>query len=118
MKLSSFYARCGGSYADAVARFQGEAPVLRFLRMLPDDDSLSNLLDAVSRGDAPAAFRAAHTVRGIAQNLGLPGLADSAGDLAECLRGQTVIPPEAQALCETVRQSCEAVLSLIAQLEA
>ena len=117
MKLSSFYARCGGNYADAVARFQGEAPVLRFLRMLPDDDSLSNLLDDVSRGDAPAAFRAAHTVRGIAQNLGLPRLASTAADLTECLRGQTVIPPEAHVLCDTVRQSCDEILSLIAQLE-
>ena len=118
MKLLAFYNQCGGSYEDAVARFRGEERVLKFLRMLPADESLTELTAAMTREDAHTAFRAAHTIKGIALNLGLDRLASSASTLTEALRGKETVPPEAPELCKEVERDCAVVLDGISQLEA
>lgn len=117
MKLPAFYAVCGGSYEDAVARFQKEERVTKFLRMLPGDDSMDILSGALAQKDAPTAFRAAHTLKGLALNLGLTGLAASVSALTECLRGQSVMPPEADGLFERVRRDYGMVIENLEQLE-
>ena len=109
MKLHAFYDQCGGSYEGTVARFQGEERVLKFLRMLPA---------AMTREDAHTAFRAAHTIKGIALNLGLNQLAAKASALTETLRGKETIPPEAPELCKEVEHDCAVVLDGISRLEA
>ena len=118
MKLLTFYDQCGGSYEDAVARFRGEERVLKFLRMLPADESLSELTAAMEQGDAHTAFRAAHTIKGIALDLGLNRLAAKASALTETLRGKETMPPEAPELCKEVEHDCAIVLDSIARLEA
>ena len=118
MKLLTFYDQCGGSYEDAVARFRGEERVLKFLRMLPADESLPELTAAMEQGDAHTAFRAAHTIKGIALNLGLNSLAAKASTLTETLRGKETMPPEAPELCKEVEHDCAIVLDSIARLEA
>lgn len=118
MKLRAFYDQCGGSYEGTIARFQGEERVLKFLRMLPADESLPELTAAMTREDAHTAFCAAHTIKGIALNLGLNQLATKASALTETLRGKEIIPPEAPELCKEVEHDCAVVLDGISRLEA
>ena len=105
MKLRAFYDQCGGSYEGTVARFQGE-------------ERLPELTAAMTREDAHTAFRAAHTIKGIALNLGLNQLAAKASALTETLRGKETIPPEAPELCKEVEHDCAVVLDGISRLEA
>ncbi len=87
MSLELFYDRVGGSLEDTLRRLPGEGFVKKFLLRYLDDPSFSQLEDAVARSDWESAFRAAHTVKGVAQNLGLGDLYRSADVLTEALRG-------------------------------
>ena len=87
MNLEKLYQEMGGDMADAVRRLGGIAAVERFLRMFAGDDTFAMLQAAMSAGDARRAFRAAHTMKGVASNLGFSALAAAASELTEILRG-------------------------------
>lgn len=71
MNLEKLYQEMGGDMADAVRRLGSIAAVERFLRMFAGDDTFAMLEAAMSAGDVQRAFRAAHTLKGLAANLGL-----------------------------------------------
>lgn len=78
----------GVDYDGALARFMGNEGLLtRFLKKFLDDPNFLDLQGAMERGDAEAAFRAAHTLKGVAGNLSLSELYDNAAKIAEALRG-------------------------------
>ena len=70
MKLDEFFCCVGGDYGKAKARFQNDERIVRFLNMFPGDDSMQNLTNAMNTGDTTTAFRAVHTLKGVALNLG------------------------------------------------
>lgn len=90
MNLEKLYQETGGDMADAVRRLGGIAVVERFLRMFAGDDTFAMLEAAMSAGDVRRAFRAAHTLKGLAANLGLVQLWQAASALTEALRGGDV----------------------------
>lgn len=73
MTLDQFYRAVGGTAAETAPRLGGADATRRFLRLFPLDDSFPQLSEALGRGDAQTAFRAAHTLKGVAANLGLSG---------------------------------------------
>ena len=87
MNLEKLYQEMGGDMADAVRRLGSIAAVERFLRMFAGDDTFAMLEAAMSAGDVQRAFRAAHTLKGLAANLGLVQLGQAASALTEALRG-------------------------------
>ena len=94
MKLDEFFRCVGGDYGEAKARFQNDERIVRFLNMFPGDDSMQNLRNAMNAGDTPTAFRAVHTLKGVALNLGLGSLAHAAGllDKREPISAEELIP--------------------------
>ena len=74
MTLDQFYRAAGGTAAEAAPRLGGADATRRFLRLFPLDDSFPQLSEALGRGDVQTAFRAAHTLKGVAANLGLERL--------------------------------------------
>ena len=86
MTLSMFYSRVGGDLTQTLRRLPGEDFVRKFLLRYPDDPSFAQLRNAVENSDWQTAFQAAHTVKGIAQNLGLEHLYRAADALTEALR--------------------------------
>ena len=86
MTLQEFYAQIGGSYADTVRRLCSESFVLRFVKKYPANPSFDELCEAVDRSDWESAFRAAHTLKGVALNLGLGSLAHASSQMTEALR--------------------------------
>ena len=113
MTLTEFYAAVGGSYEDASARLQNDAFIGRFLRMLPRDDNM-----AVDSGSAEEAFRAVHTLKGIALNLSLVRLAEACTAMTEALRGSAVMPDNVRALHDAVAREYALVTETLSQLEA
>ena len=87
MTLQEFYAQIGGSYADTVRRLCSESFVLRFVKKYPANPSFDELCEAVDRSDWESAFRAAHTLKGVAQNLGFDRLYAVSVPLTEAMRG-------------------------------
>ena len=74
MTLQEFYAQIGGNYADTVRRLCNESLVLRFVKKYPTNPSFDELCAAVDQTDWETAFRAVHTLKGVAQNLGFDRL--------------------------------------------
>ena len=116
MTLTEFYAAVGGSYEDASARLQNDAFIGRFLRMLPCDDSMARLTAAVDSGSAGEAFRAVHTLKGIALNLSLVRLAEACAAMTEALRGSDTLPADPE-LYAAVRREYGKVRDALEQLE-
>ena len=94
MELKEFFAAVGGDDREVLERIPSEDMVRRFLRRFPADPSHAELSAALAAGDLPTAFRAAHTLKGTAANLGLSALTDAASALTEALRGADALPPE------------------------
>ena len=69
MTLREFYEVTGGDYGDVMGRFVTEERVLRFVRKFPADGSFAALKSSLADGNAQEAFRAAHTIKGVCQNL-------------------------------------------------
>lgn len=87
MTLEAFYAKIGGNSADVLRRLPSEAMVRKFIGKYPADTSWGSLESAMDSQDWEAAFRAAHTLKGVAQNLGFQRLYLSSTALTEALRG-------------------------------
>ena len=74
MELKEVYEKIGGDYDDVVRRLMGEKLVRKFLLKFLDDKSYADLERTLSEGDYKEAFRAAHTLKGVCQNLSLTSL--------------------------------------------
>ena len=115
MTLEEFYCIAGGSAAETAPRLGGADATRRFLRLFPLDDSFPQLSEALGRGDAQTAFRAAHTLKGVAANLGLERLRALASDMTECLRSGELSGAQAR-LAET-EAAYRRVLAALEELE-
>ena len=78
----------GADYEGVLERFSSEALVKKFALKFLDDNSYSNLEDALADGNVENAFRAAHTLKGVCLNLGFDNLYKASFDITEKLRGR------------------------------
>lgn len=115
MELQEFFTSVGGDCEAVLSRLPSEAIVRRFLHKFPTDPSYDALNAALAAGDIAAAFRAVHTIKGTAANLGLDTLASAASALTEALRGADAMPP--QSLMDAVDAAYELTVRQIAALE-
>lgn len=103
-----------GRFAAPAQRSDG-AEIHRFIGKYPADTSWGSLESAINSQDWEAAFRAAHTLKGVAQNLGFQRLYLSSTALTEALRGPK--PLTDPALREAVAMDQAALLTAIQELE-
>lgn len=115
MTLEAFYAKIGGNSADVLRRLPSEAMVRKFIGKYPADTSWGSLESAMDSQDWETAFRAAHTLKGVAQNLGFQKLYLSSTALTEALRGPR--PLTDPALREAVALDQTALLRAIQELD-
>ena len=87
MVLKKFYVQIGGGYERALSRFPNEQMLEKFVLKYKTDPTCAQLEKAINEEDAKAAFLAAHTLKGVAQNLGFERLAAAASVVTEQLRG-------------------------------
>ena len=99
MTLKECYAALGGDYEDVLGRLP-ERLVQKFVLKFLNDGSYELLCRSLADGNREEAFRAAHTIKGVAQNLSFTALYQSASALSEALRGG--FSPEAPALAAQV----------------
>ena len=116
MTLQEFYAKIGGNSADVLRRLPSEAMVRKFIGKYPADTSWGSLESAINSQDWEGAFRAAHTLKGVAQNLGFDKLQRSASELTEALRGDK--PLTDMALLKKVQEDQKELVEAIGKLDA
>lgn len=88
MTLKECYEILGGGYEDVLSRFMSERLVQKFVIKFLDDKSFDTLKSSLEIGNYEEAFRAAHTIKGICQNLGFEKLLHSSSSLTEALRNK------------------------------
>ena len=106
MTLEECYTALGGDYQDVLGRLRSEKLVSKFLLKFLDDGSYDLLV----------TFRAAHTIKGVGQNLSFTRLFTSASQLCEALRPGG--PPQSPDLFTQVKTDYEATLSAIRTYQA
>ncbi len=111
MTLQECYAAMGGNYEEVLGRLRSDRLIQKFVLKFVDDGSYQLLLDSMASKNYDDAFRAAHTIKGVCQNLGLTRLLNSSSQLSEALRhGYT---PEADGLTEQVSRDYEEAVAAI-----
>lgn len=111
MTLQECYAALGGDYEDVLNRLRSERLVQKFVLKFLQDGSYDLLVSSMAAEDYGEAFRAAHTIKGICQNLSFTRLYESSSALSEALRGG--FTPEAPALFEQVKADYAQTASVI-----
>ncbi len=111
MTLKDCYAAMGGNYEDAIGRLRSERLVQKFVLKFLDDGSYDLLCRSLEEKNYEEAFRAAHTIKGVCQNLSIDKLQASSSRLCEALRnGYT---PEADALAEETAEDYRQTVAAI-----
>lgn len=116
MTVKECYDEMGGNYDSVVGRLRSDERIVRFLSRVPTDPCITELETSMASGDAPTAFRASHTLKGICLNLSLDKLAVSANALTDELRGKDAISDEAKKLYEEVKANFAVVAAAISKL--
>lgn len=84
--LEQAYHELGADYEGVTNRLMGETLVARFVSKLFEDENFAKLGEALAAQDVEAAFVAAHTLKGVCQNLGFDNLYAPSSELTEVLR--------------------------------
>lgn len=88
MNLKECYSSIGADYEDVTKRLMNERLVKKFVLKFLDDKSYESLSTSLKAGDGEEAFRAAHTLKGVCQNLGFTSLYEVTHVITEKLRGR------------------------------
>lgn len=86
MDIKTLYAKIGGNYEDVKGRLLTDERISKFVKRFPADGSFTLLKTSLAEKNVEEAFRAAHTLKGLAQNLGFTQLYLKAAPLTEILR--------------------------------
>ena len=84
--LEQAYHEIGSDYEGVTNRLMGDALIARFVGKFFEDESFAKLGKALAAQDVKAAFMAAHTLKGVCQNLGFDNLYAPSSELTELLR--------------------------------
>ncbi|MGN1414727.1 MAG: Hpt domain-containing protein [Anaerovoracaceae bacterium] len=114
MTIQEFYQAAGGNEQDVLDRMMSLKLIRKFTGKFLEDDSYMNLCQSIAAGNRQEAFRAAHTLKGVCQNLGFGKLQTSAGAVTELLRPESDSLPEGiEPLMEEVKQDYEVLTDAI-----
>lgn len=114
MTVEEFYRSIGGDYEGTLSRFLDESRVKRFALKFENDPSFSMLCKALDEKNVEEAFRAAHTLKGVCQNLGFDALYKISSEVTEVLRAGSL---EVGALMDELRTEYGLVMTALRTLQ-
>jgi chemotaxis protein histidine kinase CheA len=117
MTIKGCYDAMGANYEDVLGRLRKDERIRKFLLKVPADPNYDLLCKSLAEGNMKEAFRAAHTLKGVCQNLSLSKLYQSTGVLTELLRNQTAYTEEMGKALATVKADYEEMCRCISMLE-
>ena len=116
MTVQEFYDEVGGDYNEIMSRLRTEDRIRKFAGMFTRDESYKTLVQSINDGDAEEAFRAAHTMKGMCQNMAFTRLFQSSHEITEVLRGKDI--EGAKKMLEKVTEDYDIVIAGIGTLLA
>lgn len=115
MTISECYDAMGGNFSDVKGRLLTEERVKKFALRFMTDQSFELLKTSLADKNYEEAFRAAHTLKGVCQNLGFERLFKSAFEISEALRGGKELTD--MALLDAVAADYEVTIAALKQVE-
>jgi len=88
LTIQECYAALEGDYQEVVGRLYNETLVKKFVGKFLTDQSYQQLETTLKAENYEEAFRAAHTLKGVSQNLSFTKLYESSHEITEALRTQ------------------------------
>lgn len=116
MNINECYQAMGADYEEVFGRLRNERLITKFVLKFPGDPSFSQLQNTLEEKNVEEAFRAAHTLKGVAQNLGFTPLYEATATLTEVLRAGNL--PEDDNMMNAVAKEYERTVAAIEQLNA
>lgn len=117
MTIRECYDVMGGNYADVEGRLRTEERIKKFVLRVLNDSSYELLCTSLETHNMQEAFRAAHTIKGICQNLSLDRLYESSNNLAELLRNREDYGADLEPALERVKEDYQVTIDCIKQLD-
>lgn len=115
MTLQECYVKIGGDYNDILHRFMNENMIHKFVLKFPQDNNMALFEESWVKKDYKTAFRAMHTLKGVAVNLGFTALYNVSSALTEKLRSQEY--DNLDGLIADVKKQYDIVIEAIAALD-
>lgn len=116
MNIQGFYKEIASDYEGSLQRLGSGERIMKYLKIFQKDENYAILKKSMKEKDYPTAFRAIHTIKGIAGNLGFDALYTNACVLTELLRVEIVDIQAVQIAYEQVCKSYESVLQAMQHL--
>jgi len=116
MTLKECFEALGGNYDEVLGRLRSERLIQKFTLKFLEDGSYDLLCRSMESGDYAEAFRAAHTLKGVCQNLSFTRLYSSSAQLCEALRNG--FTPEAPGLFDLTTQDYALTVAAIRDFQA
>lgn len=117
MTVKECYEAMGADYEDVMSRLRKDERIQKFLLKVLTDKSYDLLCTSMEGRDMGEAFRAAHTLKGVAQNLSLTSLYQSASQLSEALRDRQEYGADLEPALAQMKADYEKTTDCIRQLE-
>lgn len=113
MTIQECYEAIGGNYEDVLRRLRSEVLIRKFTLKFLEDQSYSLLKQALGDNNYEEAFRGAHTLKGVCQNLSFDRLYEVSYELTELLRDKTGEQPGIPETMEKVTEIYEITIDEI-----
>ena len=113
MTIQECYEAIGGNYEDVLGRLQNDALIRKFTLKFLEDQSYLQLKQALENKNYEDAFRSAHTLKGVSQNLSFDRLYEVSNELTELLRDRTGEQPGISEAMEKVTEVYEMTIEEI-----
>ena len=116
MTVKECYDAIGADYDDVFSRLRKDDRIRKFLLKVLDDKSYELLLNSIEARDMAEAFRAAHTLKGVCQNLSLTRLYNSSSRLSDVLRDRQEYGEDIAEALEPVKEDYAQMIEYIGKL--
>ena len=116
MTVRECYEALGADYEDVAGRLRTDERIKKFVLKLLNDKSYDLRISSIESGDMKEAFRAAHTLKGVCQNLSVTKLYHSASELADRLRDGQEYGEDVAPLLELVKKDYALAMDCIQKL--
>ena len=107
MTMREFYEAIGGNYENVLGRLHSENLIRKFTLKFLEDQSYLQLKQALKDKNYEDAFRSAHTLKGVCQNLSFDRLYEVSNELTELLKDRTGEQPRISEAMEQVTEVYE-----------
>ncbi len=117
MTVKECYDAMGADYEDVMRRLRTDERVKKFLLKILDDKTFQLLNQSMEEKNMDEAFRAAHTLKGVCQNLSLTRLYGSSNQLSEQLRENREYSQKVEELVAQVKEDYDITIASITGLK-